>query len=57
MKKRRALTLGYGNLWKLSILIRVVFSRLRGLLAVRMWHCSVWKAVYGDVVDGKIRNG
>lgn len=57
VKKRGALTLGDADLWKLSVMIRVVFSRLRGLLAVRMWHCSVWKAVYGDVIDGKIRDG
>lgn len=51
------LTLGDADLRELSVLIGVVFSGLLALLAVRMWHSSVRKAVNGDVVDGKIRNG
>lgn len=53
----RALTLGDADLWKLSILIQVVFPRLLGLLAVGRWHSCVWKAINGDVVNGEIGNG
>lgn len=52
-----ALTLGDGDLRQLPILIRVVFSRLLAFLAVGRWHSSVRKAINGDVVDGKVRNG
>lgn len=52
-----ALTLGGVALWELSILIRVIFTRLLALLAVWMWHRCVRKAVNGDVVDGEIGNG
>lgn len=51
------LTLGDADLWELSILIRVVFARVLALLAVGRWHSCVWKAVNGDIVDGKIGNG
>lgn len=51
-----ALTLGDVNLRKLSILIRVVFTRLLALLAVGRWHGSVGKAINWDIVDGKVRN-
>lgn len=53
----RALTLGDVDLRKLSILIRMVFTGLLALLDVGRWHGSVGKAINGDVVDGKIRNG
>lgn len=52
-----ALTLGDVDLRKLSILIRVVLTRLLALLAVRRGDSSVGKAINGDVVDGEIRNG
>lgn len=57
MKQWGALTLRDIDLWKLSILIRVVFTRLLALLAVGRWHSSVGKAIDGDVVDGQIRDG
>ena len=57
LEQRRALTLGDADLWKLSILIHVVFTGLLALLAVRMWRSSVGEAVNGDVVDGQIRYG
>lgn len=52
-----ALTLGDVDLRKLSVLIRVVFTRLLALLAIRRRNSSVGEAVNGDVVDGKVRNG
>lgn len=52
-----ALTLRDIDLRKLSILIRVVFTRLLALPDVGWWHSSGGKAINGDVVDGKIRDG
>lgn len=57
VKQWGALMLWDIDLWKLSILIRVVLTRFLALLAVRRWHRSVGKAINGDVVDGKIRDG
>lgn len=57
MKQWGALTLWDINLWKLSVLICVVLTGLLALLAVGRWHSSVGKAINGDVVDGKIRDG
>lgn len=52
-----ALTLGDVDLRKLSVLIQVFIPRLLALFAVGRWHSSVWMAINGDVVNGKIGNG
>lgn len=57
VEQRGTLTLGHAALWELSILIHVVFARVLALLAVGRRHSCVWKAVNGDIVDGKVGNG
>lgn len=49
--------LGETDLRKLSILLPMVFSRIVTLFAIGRWHGILWKAIYGDVVNGKIGNG
>lgn len=55
--ERGALTRGDAHLRRLPVLMRVVFPRIRALLAVGRRQSGVWKAVNGDVVDGKTGNG
>lgn len=52
-----ALTHGDVDLRKLSVLIQVFIPRLLALFAEGRWHSSVWMAINGDIVNGKIGNG